>query len=235
MGEGGVSTHTDDVGNFREIMGSFCVAMQDSPKKGKLTNGDVLHENGEGTKLRLFSPVFVCGLGRREVQHTDYVGNFRGILGSFCVTMQDTPKKGKLTNGDLLYKNGEGTKLRFFVFCVWAGESVQHTDDVSNPSEIIGPFCGAMQGLSNKGKLTTREGRKVFAYEGLRISTMMLCRTHRSIPVRLYDAKGKLTRPSSKIEMNQNNNTKLNSLILVMLHLVPLDFIMRLIDHVIGK
>ena len=46
--------HTDEVGNFREIMGPFCEAMQDSPKKGKVTNGDVPHENGEGKKLRLF-------------------------------------------------------------------------------------------------------------------------------------------------------------------------------------
>ena len=50
--------HTNEVGNFREIMGPFCEAMQDSPKKGKLTNGDVPHENGEGKKLQMFLCVF---------------------------------------------------------------------------------------------------------------------------------------------------------------------------------
>ena len=186
MGEGEVSTHTDDVGNFREIMGSFCVAMQDSPKKGKLTNGDGLHENGEGTKLRLFSSAFCVWAGKKGGATHRLCRELQRDPGFILCSYAELAKERQLTNGDLLYKNGEGTKLRFFVFCVWAGESVQHTDDVSNPSEIIGLFCEAMQGLSNKGKLTTGEGRKVFAYEGLRISTMMLYRTQSSIiPVRL--------------------------------------------------
>ncbi|XP_072019975.1 acyl-CoA-binding domain-containing protein 5-like isoform X2 [Amphiura filiformis] len=39
--------HTDEVGNFRQVMGPFFEAMQESPKKHKLTNGDIPHENGE--------------------------------------------------------------------------------------------------------------------------------------------------------------------------------------------